>query len=89
MIELTELLRELRAEVDAALAASADGGQRFEVRSIELEVNFAVERSGEAGTKVRFWVAEPDRQPASTECGTQRLRLELTPSVESTLLGLP
>jgi hypothetical protein len=31
--------------VDAAIVASAGGGQSFEVRSIELEVNFAVERS--------------------------------------------
>ncbi|MGO4421954.1 trypco2 family protein, partial [Streptomyces sp. MCAF7] len=42
MVELSEMIRELRAQLTAAAAAGADEALKFDVGPIELEVTVAV-----------------------------------------------
>jgi Trypsin-co-occurring domain 2 len=81
MIELAEVIRDLRAELEAAIVAGVGERLRLELGPIELEVNVTVERSREAGSKVRFWVAEAGVHAGSDSTGTQRITLTLTPRV--------
>ena len=58
MIELAEVIRGLREELQRAIAAGEGEALRFELGPIELEVSVAVQASAQAGAKVRFWVVE-------------------------------
>ncbi|PBC82041.1 MULTISPECIES: trypco2 family protein [unclassified Streptomyces] len=58
MIELASVIGDLREELEQAVAAAEGAELRFELGTIELEVSVALERTGHAGAKVRFWVVE-------------------------------
>lgn len=79
MIELAVVIRDLRAELEAAVVAADGAALVFELGTVELEVSVAVERSASAGAKVRFWVADADSQGKLASTGTQKVKLSLTP----------
>jgi hypothetical protein len=81
VIELAHVIRDLRGELEQAVAAAEGAALRFELGPIELELSLAIERSTKAGTKVRFWVvdAEADAEIGSTR--TQRVKLTLAPKL--------
>ncbi|WP_194904062.1 trypco2 family protein [Catenulispora rubra] len=82
MIELAAVIRDLRTELEAAVAAADGTGLRFELGQVELEVSVAVERSATAGTKVRFLVVDASGEGKAGSTGTQRIKLSLTPTLE-------
>jgi NTP-dependent ternary system trypsin peptidase co-occuring protein len=79
MIELSSVIRDLREELERAVAAAQDAQLRFEVGTVELEVSVALERTGHAGAKVRFWVVEAEANAAVGAASLQRITLALTP----------
>lgn len=79
MIELADMIGELRGELGRAIVAGADEDLRFDLGTIELEVAVAVERQGTTGTKVKFWVLEIGADGTMTKSSTQRLKLSLQP----------
>lgn len=82
MIELASVIRDLRFELEQAVAAVGDDpAMRFELGPIELEVAVAVERSAAAGSKVRFWVVDGSGDAKVGKTGTQRVKLALTPKL--------
>ena len=91
MIELANVIRDLREELQRAIVAGVGEALRFELGPVELEVTLAVERSGEAGGKVRFWVVEAGVERRGESTDTQRIKLVLTPrlgeGVQSAFVG--
>ena len=81
VIELSTVIRDLRADLAAAVAAADGAALQFELEMIELEVSVAVERSATAGAKVRFWVVEASGDGKLGSTGTQRIKLSLTPKL--------
>ncbi|MFD9812189.1 trypco2 family protein [Streptomyces sp. NPDC059080] len=81
MIELSSVIRDLRDELEQAVAAAEGEALRFELGTIELEVSVALERTGQAGAKVRFWVVETDADATVAATSTQRLTLALRPTL--------
>jgi Trypsin-co-occurring domain 2 len=81
MIELASVIRDLREELERAVAAAEGAALRFELETVELEVTVAVERSGEAGARARFWVLEANAGGAAAATSTQRLTLALRPTL--------
>ncbi|MDH6214841.1 trypco2 family protein [Streptomyces pseudovenezuelae] len=81
MIELAELVRELRQELNAALADGAPGPVRFELGPVEIEATVAVGRRGGAGGKVRFWVVEAGVDGQQETSQTHRVHLTLHPKL--------
>ncbi|CAM5582115.1 Trypsin-co-occurring domain-containing protein OS=Streptomyces alboniger OX=132473 GN=CP975_27765 PE=4 SV=1 [Streptomyces alboniger] len=81
MIELANVIRDLREELARAIAAAEGEALRFELGSIELELSVALERSRQAGAKVRFWVVESGADAASGATSTQRISLALQPTL--------
>ena len=79
MIELAEVIGELRRELQQAMNAGAGEPLRFELGPVELEATVAVEKGGGAGTKVRFWVLELGGDAKASETSTQRIKLALQP----------
>ncbi|MFD9500453.1 trypco2 family protein [Streptomyces sp. NPDC060035] len=81
MIELARVIRDLREELERAIVAAEGEALRFELGSIELELSVALERSGRAGAKVRFWVVESGADAAVSTTSTQRISLALQPTL--------
>ena len=54
MIELSDMIRELRQQLTSALADGADEAVRFEVGPVEVEATVAVSREAGADSKVRL-----------------------------------
>lgn len=81
LIELAEVITQLRTELDRARAAAAGEDLQFELGPVELEVAIAVEAVGGAEAKVRFWVVEIGGNAQATSASTQRIKLTLHPAV--------
>lgn len=85
-IELAELVRQLREELQAAAAdgKAAQGdesGERLEfgLGPVEIEATVAAGRDRTANGKVRFWVVAAGGEAKSTRSDTQRITLTLHP----------
>jgi len=81
MIELADVVRDLRTELDRARAVAGDEELRFDLGPIELEVTVGLEREGGAGAKVRFYVVELGGNAHITATSTQRIKLTLRPTI--------
>jgi hypothetical protein len=79
MIELAEVIGELRRELQDVLNAGEGEQLRFELGPVELEATVAVEKSGGGGAKVRFWVIEVGGDAEVGEVTTHRVKLALQP----------
>jgi len=83
MIELAEVLSELRTELDRA-RLEADGSElRFGLGPVELEVTVALGREGKGGGKIKFWVAEANVEGKLSSTSTQRIKLTLNPTLDT------
>src|SRR4051812_44820271 len=83
MIELADVISELRAELDRARLASEGSELRFGLGPVELEVTVALGREGKAGGKVKFWVAEVNAEGKLSSISTQRIKLTLNPTLSA------
>lgn len=83
MIELAELIEELRRELTAARTAAEGEDLYFEVGPVELEAAVVVERSATAGGKIRFWVVEAGADGRLANSVTHRVKLTLDPRTHS------
>lgn len=83
MIELTEMIGQLRSELAAAMAKAADEDLRFDLGPVTLETEVLVERSASAGGKLQFWVAELGGDGRIAKSSTQRITLVLQPKLRS------
>lgn len=83
MIELGEVIGELRRELQQAMEAGQGQPLRFELGPVELEATVAVEKGGGGGAKVRFWVIELGGDAKVTQSSTQRIKLALQPRLSS------
>ena len=80
MIELAEVIGELRRELQEAISAGEGEQLRFELGPVELKATVAVEKGGGGGgAKVRFWVIEVGGDAKVGEVSTQRVKLSLQP----------
>ncbi|GII96171.1 trypco2 family protein [Sinosporangium siamense] len=84
MIELSEVIRGLRQELEEAIAEGEGKDLRFEVGPVEVEVTVAVTREAKAGAKVKFWVVEANAEGKLGDVRTQRVMLTLEPRLAST-----
>jgi len=83
MIELAEVIGELRRELQQAMHAGEGEPLRFELGPVELEATVAIEKGGGGGAKVRFWVIELGGDAKASQASTQRIKLALQPRLAS------
>lgn len=81
MIELAEMVRGLRQELNAALTDGSPGPMRFELGPVEIETSVTVGRKGGAGGKVGFWVVEASGDAQAEASRTHRINLSLQPKL--------
>lgn len=82
MLELSTVIRELRAELTKAIESARDEPLRFGIGPIELEVTMVVTEETAGNGKVKFWVVETGADAKRSEGGTHRVKLVLTPEVK-------
>ncbi|MFG2864416.1 trypco2 family protein [Streptomyces sioyaensis] len=85
MIELASVIRDLREELEQAVVAAEGETLRFELGTIELELSVALERTGHAEAKVRFWVVESGADATVHATSTQLIKLALQPTLQGSL----
>ncbi|MEU5532307.1 trypco2 family protein [Streptomyces sp. NPDC020362] len=81
MIELAAMVRELKEQLNDAMAETGTGPLRFELGSVEIEATVAVDRTGGAGGKVKFWVVEANGDASLTDSRTHRITITLQPTL--------
>ncbi|WP_327729568.1 hypothetical protein OG250_27750 [Streptomyces sp. NBC_00487] len=79
MIELSDMIRELRQQLTSALTDGADEVVRFEVGPVEIEATVAVSREAGADSKVRLWVVDAGANGKYAHAQTQRITVTLSP----------
>jgi len=79
VIELSEMISELRRELNHAIEAGHDEPLRFELGPVEVEVTVGLDSKGTAGAKVRFWVVELGGDGEVARSSLQRIKLTLQP----------
>jgi Trypsin-co-occurring domain 2 len=78
-VELSELIKQLRAELTDAMRSGEGADLRFEAGPVELELTVAVDKEAKPGAKVRFWVVELGADVKAASSTTQRIKLTLNP----------
>jgi len=79
MIELAEVIGELRRELQEAINAGAGEQLRFELGPVELSLSVTVGREATPGAKIRFWVVEAGADARVSREAVQDIKLVLTP----------
>ena len=82
MIELADMINDLRSELYRAIKGGTDEALQFELGPIELEVGVSVEQTDGVHGKVRFWVVDLGGDATDKNVLTQKLKLSLTPSLD-------
>ena len=78
-VELASVVRQLRAELNEALADAQGERLRFELGPVEMSLRVTVGQEGGAGAKVRFWVIEAGVDARVSREAVQEIKLVLTP----------
>ncbi|MBA2806403.1 hypothetical protein E0500_002745 [Streptomyces sp. KM273126] len=81
MIELSDMIRELRQQLTVAMADGEGEAVRFELGPVEVEATVAVSREAGADSKVRLWVVDVGANGKYAQAQTQRITVSLTPKV--------
>jgi hypothetical protein len=84
MLELAEVVQNLRSELYDAMATSVGETLQFEVGDVQLELSIAVTKEGGVSGKIRFYVVELGGEGTLGESSTQKLTLNLTPRLITT-----
>jgi hypothetical protein len=85
MIDLVDLISELREQLEEAIGRAPTTGLAFDLAPIELEVTVVAQRTKQTNGKVRFYVLEAGGDISAADSTTQRIKLTLQPR----LIGSP
>ena len=78
-VELASVVRQLRLELNEALADAQGERLRFELGPVEMSLRVTVGREATPGAKVRFWVIEAGADAKLSRESVQEIKLVLTP----------
>jgi hypothetical protein len=78
-VELASVVRQLRTELNEALADAEGERLRFELGPVEVSLTVTVGREATPGAKVRIWVVEAGVDARVSQEAAQEIRLVLTP----------
>ncbi|MFI9261333.1 trypco2 family protein [Streptomyces sioyaensis] len=79
MIELSEMVRELRRELTAAISEGDGERLRFELGPVEIEASVSVSKEAAGDAKLRFWIVDTGAAAKLTRADTQRITFTLHP----------
>jgi hypothetical protein len=80
-IGLSDALRALRAELEAAMSEGEGQRVQFEAKAIEMEFQVGITKSGDVKGGVHFWVLELGGGGAYASESIQKVKLALEPTL--------
>jgi hypothetical protein len=86
-LELAKVVRQLRTELNEAMADSVGERLRFELGPVELSLTVTVGKEAAPGAKIRFWVVEAGADARISREAVQDIKLVLTPRDMQAPLG--
>jgi hypothetical protein len=86
-LELSSVVRQLRAELNEAMAGAEGERLRFELGPVELSLTVTVSREAAPGARIRFWVVEAGADARVSREAVQDIKLVLTPRDVQAPLG--
>ncbi|WP_369375398.1 trypco2 family protein [Streptomyces sp. cg36] len=81
MIELSEMIRELRREFTTALSEGNREQVRFELGPVEVEASVTVSKEASGNARLRFLVVEGGGTAKVAQAETQRITFTLQPRI--------
>lgn len=78
-IELASFIRQLRAELNEAIADGEGERLRFQLGPVDLSLAITVTNEAQPGAKIRFWVIEAGADAKFSRETVQEIKLQLTP----------
>jgi hypothetical protein len=78
-VDLATVVRQLRAELNEAMADAEGERLRFGLGPVEVSLTVTVGRDATPGAKVRFWVIEAGVDAKVSREAVQEIKLVLTP----------
>jgi hypothetical protein len=78
-LELASVVRQLRAELNEAMAEAEGERLRFELGPVELSLTVTVGRDTTPGARIRFWVIDAGADAKISREAVQDIKLVLTP----------
>jgi len=78
-VELASVIRQLRAELNEALADAEGERLRFQLGPVEMSLTVTVGREAAPGAKIRFWVVEAGADAKLSRESVQDIKLVLSP----------
>ncbi|GAA1757294.1 trypco2 family protein [Luedemannella helvata] len=82
-IELADVIRNLRSELDRAIDGARGQRLQFDLGPIELEVSVSLEQTDDVKAGIKFWVVDVGAGLNDKNIATQRLKLTLTPTIDA------
>ncbi|MFF4786134.1 trypco2 family protein [Streptomyces griseorubiginosus] len=81
MIELSEMIRELRREFTVALSDGHGERVRFELGPVEVEASVTISKEAGGDARLRFLVMESGASAKLAHAATQRITFTLQPRI--------
>ncbi len=78
-IPLSEMLAELRSELEQAKLKGEDSELKFQIEDIEIELQVGTTEGSSSGGGIKLWVFNADATVNASEAKTQKLKLNLKP----------
>ena len=82
MIELANVVRNLRGELYQAIADGRNEPLQFDLGPVELELSVSIEQADGVHGKVRFWVVDLGADMSDNNLAAQKIKLTLTPTIQ-------
>ena len=82
MIELANVVRNLRVELYQAIADGRNEPLQFDLGPVELELSVSIEQTDGVHGKVRFWVVDLGGDMSDKNLTAQKIKLTLTPTIQ-------
>jgi Trypsin-co-occurring domain 2 len=86
-LELASVVRQLRTELNEAMADAEGERLRFELGPVELSLRVTIGREAAPGAKIRFWIVEAGADATISREALQDIKLVLTPRDMQAPLG--
>jgi hypothetical protein len=73
------MIKTLRSELQASMIAGKDEDLKFKVKTVELELQLAIDREVGGSGGVKFWVLSADGKASVKNTDTHRITITLQP----------
>jgi hypothetical protein len=87
-IGLSDAIADLRGELTRAFEQGADESLKFEIGSVDLELEIELMVGGTAKAETKWWVVSAGAEARGERSSTHRIKLTMTPTMNGSTLQI-